>query len=271
MGFCAVAASAPDNSSHNIYVYGGREHDSTDEGLDDFWVLSVPAFHWTQLDVQSSVPRAAAACAKVADKYMLVYGGSPVGGCEEENYGLNLFDLNTLEWTTNYEGPPRNGYAYTVPSAVYEIIGGNGTGGATKSSPSAGFSTPELGLLFNGQVSTNSTDVPAKPSTSPAPASSKTNVGAIAGGVVGGILALAILGFFIWFVRRRKSGPRHVPLENLPSYDQQQKYANFAEREDSTSAVEMPGYKNTFAQELEAPERSPSELPGSHGERFAHA
>jgi hypothetical protein len=44
---------------------------------------------------------------------------------------------------------------------------------------------------------------------------SETPVGAIAGGVVGGVAAIAIIGFLIWFMRRRrrnqgKAGPNEL-------------------------------------------------------------
>ncbi|KAF2686587.1 hypothetical protein K458DRAFT_200239 [Lentithecium fluviatile CBS 122367] len=42
--FCAVAVSASDNSSHNIYIYGGETKDDTD-GFSDMYVLSIPSFH----------------------------------------------------------------------------------------------------------------------------------------------------------------------------------------------------------------------------------
>lgn len=41
--------------------------------------------------------------------------------------------------------------------------------------------------------------------------SSSTPVGAIAGGVVGGVVALAVLGFAVWFFRRRRRAPASSP------------------------------------------------------------
>lgn len=44
---CLVAASAPDNSSHNIYLYGGRASETF--VYDQIYVLSLPSFHWTKV------------------------------------------------------------------------------------------------------------------------------------------------------------------------------------------------------------------------------
>ncbi|KAF1976507.1 hypothetical protein BU23DRAFT_370367, partial [Bimuria novae-zelandiae CBS 107.79] len=74
--FCMVAASAPDNSSHNIYMYGGEfEGEVTSEPRSDMWILTVPAFHWLRVNVDSQ-PRKAHSCTTVGQRYMLSYGGT---------------------------------------------------------------------------------------------------------------------------------------------------------------------------------------------------
>ena len=45
---CLVAASAPDNSSHHIYMYHGAAGYFT-SALDEVWVLSLPMFRWTRV------------------------------------------------------------------------------------------------------------------------------------------------------------------------------------------------------------------------------
>ena len=69
---CSVVASAPDRSSHNIYLYGGnRLHEGDHEA--DVYVLSIPSFHW--IKVGKGTPRAAHKCALVQGKYMVSYRG----------------------------------------------------------------------------------------------------------------------------------------------------------------------------------------------------
>ncbi|KAB8213063.1 hypothetical protein BDV33DRAFT_210572, partial [Aspergillus novoparasiticus] len=44
---CAVVASAPDGSSHNIYVYGGYDGTDPEQApYDDVYILSIPSFTW---------------------------------------------------------------------------------------------------------------------------------------------------------------------------------------------------------------------------------
>lgn len=72
--FCAVTASAPDNSSHNIYIYGGwNEHTYT--YFDDVYVLSLPSFTWTMLYGEGSGPRFGHTCHLVGNRQMLTVGG----------------------------------------------------------------------------------------------------------------------------------------------------------------------------------------------------
>jgi hypothetical protein len=73
--------------------------------------------------------------------------------------------------------------------------------------PNGGFSTPELQTLFVTQRNTApSIEFPSPPATPPEQAtSSPVSPAAIAGGVVGGIAALALVaGIAIFLVRRRK-------------------------------------------------------------------
>jgi hypothetical protein len=59
---CAVAASAPDGSSTNIYLYGGQNLIPYDEQTqyDDMWILTVPSFTWIKVDAADGSPNARA-------------------------------------------------------------------------------------------------------------------------------------------------------------------------------------------------------------------
>ena len=202
--FCAVAATAPDGSSYNIYMYGG-ETDDDGTASSEMWILTIPFFHWIQVDVDSP-PRKSHGCAIAGQYAMLTYGGvSTKGGddlsenvCDNETYGLRLFGLSGLKWYTSYAGRPSAGRdPYTVPKAVYDVIGGWNHGEATKVIPDAGFGATELSSLFP-----ESTRLSPKPSDTGD--GKKANIGAIVGGIVGGIVGLiVIIGCIVFFLRRR--------------------------------------------------------------------
>jgi hypothetical protein len=185
------------------------------------WILSIPSFHWIPVDV-TSVPRKGLGCTVVAEHYMVTYSGLEAGSgigtdgdkCDQENYGLRLFDLSDLAWQSRYNGPENS--KYTVPSAVYKAIGGTEDGAATKTAPSAGFNTAGLEALFQKSSDQNS---PASSSTS-TPRPKNSNTGAIVGGVVGGLAILAAILIGAWFLlRRRKAKVAYAPAATSAPYE----------------------------------------------------
>jgi len=71
--FCTVLVAAADNSSYNIYVYGGTG--PTQGNYDEVWVLSIPSFTWSQVYTGNSV-RFGHTCHLVGNRQMLAVGGS---------------------------------------------------------------------------------------------------------------------------------------------------------------------------------------------------
>ncbi|KAH0538838.1 hypothetical protein FGG08_004614 [Glutinoglossum americanum] len=167
---CVALASAPDGSSHNIYLYGGRNATGI---FDQIFVLSLPSFTWTKI-FEGKSPRYGMTCHLVGKRQLLTVGGysslNLTSGCDWEDKGVGIYDLSTLIWGSRYFADAKE---YTVPTPVVSMIGGN--------PPS---------------------------SSTPPPTSTPPSKGAIAGGVIGGVAALSmIVGAIIYFIRRRR-GPR---------------------------------------------------------------
>ncbi|KAF2093704.1 hypothetical protein NA57DRAFT_61407 [Rhizodiscina lignyota] len=217
--FCPVSAPAPDNSSYNIYLYGGQ-NPLTNEIYDEAFVLSIPSFIWIKLFVGQS-PRYAHTCHFLGNRQMLTVGGSLstnlTGTCDWEYRGVAILDMTDLTWGSVY-----NAYAapYELPQNIYEVIGGSATGGANIMSPAKGFSDPSLAKLFTQPSNTSSprTGTGGIQSTSTQPAS--THTGAIAGGVVGGVVGLAHLAAACLILIRRFRGERSRSPEAGKSQDQ---------------------------------------------------
>ena len=129
--FCSVVASASDNSSHNIYIYGGWDPDSGNWSNEVF-ILTLPAFHWvlvypsakdaSDIKIRETFGHR---CQKMHEKHMVSFGGSQFY-CNY-NKGLKkfqdmaIFDMSSLTWTTKVE---LENPKYLVPQVLYEIIGG---------------------------------------------------------------------------------------------------------------------------------------------------
>ncbi|KAI9651332.1 hypothetical protein NHQ30_001371 [Ciborinia camelliae] len=220
---CTVVASAEDGSSHNIYWYGGYDGIHPAQPFsDDVFVLSIPSFIWTKVYTGNNTHgRAGHKCAKPYPDQMVVVGGqSSVPGytpsCLEGGM-IQIFNLSDPQWLNSYD--PLVWSNYTVPSQVVSVIGGSGTGSATQTQPSGGFTnssmTKLLGTAYNKTKITNwypytpasSTTTTNRPTLLPSVVATKSGTPAYLGPVLGVVLGLffitlLILAFIIY--RRRK-------------------------------------------------------------------
>lgn len=120
--FCAVVMPAPDNSSHNIYVYGGAGPNN--QYYDDIYVLSLPSFIWTQVYGPGQSPRWGHECHAVGRQLITVGGASTWGTgspCDWESKGVGILDVNTMIWGSVYTANSSN---YEVPDNILAVIGG---------------------------------------------------------------------------------------------------------------------------------------------------
>lgn len=123
MDFCLVSVSAADNSSHQIYLYGGRGKDGL--FFDEVWVLSLPSFTWTLLFTGES-PRAFHTCYIAGDSQMITIGGRNDtdflrGDDDGKTMGVAIFDLNSGVWGSVYNA---SAGSYQVPRSIRQVIGG---------------------------------------------------------------------------------------------------------------------------------------------------
>ena len=279
---CSALSAAPDDSSFNMIMHGGWNETDVQ---DDVYVLTMPAFHWIQINTTGSKPsynpRLDHFCSTVhEDRQMLVLGGrqnfNDTGiSCPNRYPAIRLLDTSTFTWQKNF---PVSDTKYTVPQAIIDVIGGSPTGGAK----SASVFSQTLGnhqTLFSKTIPRYDPDNPPKVSpTSPtlattaspsAGSSSSTSAttssthlsgGAIAGIVIGALAGIALLGVAIWFLllpflRRRKLHRQNNGLRDQEWQQQQQ--PNTMRTEDDPN-----GY---FASEMDgkgSPERKVSEIGG---------
>ena len=131
-GFCSVVASAEDNSSHNIYIYGGLSATES-MGSANIFILTLPAFHWvlvypsanaSDLGIRRTYQHR---CQKVHEKHMVAYRGYNTNyTCDSDKasgkfQGMTIYDMSLLTWTTKVTLEDQK---YLVPQALYDIIGG---------------------------------------------------------------------------------------------------------------------------------------------------
>ncbi|SPN98500.1 uncharacterized protein DNG_01545 [Cephalotrichum gorgonifer] len=222
--FCAGVAWADDRSSYNIYIYGGASMPPSTIGFDDLYILSLPTFTWTKLYPESNgtgeYPHHSLTCTVTTSlSQMLVIGGwfPATDMCDTpEQWGVHNVDLGRQNpdgaiWAL-YE-PEKKGYV--VPKNIIDVIGGGGSGGATKAAPEGGFVSPDLKVLLSRTASSPKRE-PTR-DVSGGETGGGLSKGAIAGIAVGGVAVLLalVLGAVIC-LRRRRRQRRVGPPQDSP-------------------------------------------------------
>ncbi|KAH7124849.1 hypothetical protein B0J13DRAFT_646745 [Dactylonectria estremocensis] len=228
--FCGGATWAQDQSSYNIYIYGGAGFPPETTGYDDIYILTIPSFQWIRgpyppgSNVTGAFPKSMMSCNVIDNAQMLVIGGTYSNDttymCDADSvWGTHNMDLGE-------ENPDNAIWAlykpnlttYAVPTDILTAVGGRNSGGAVKTKPISGFDAPDLSVLMTRtalpatrkptrQVSfTTTTKSTSTPTSKPDDDSPSLSTGAIAGIAVGGSIALilALLGCCFFIRRRRK-------------------------------------------------------------------
>ncbi|KAL2813846.1 hypothetical protein BJX63DRAFT_207880 [Aspergillus granulosus] len=222
--FCSVYASASDGSSHNIYIYGGYDGlQPVNNPTDDVYVLSLPSFQWIYLYDGDGRGRKGHKCVKPYPNQMLVLGGL-VESSNECVEMIRVFNLNTGRFQDTYD--PTQWSEYEVPNLVWGRIGGDASGGATRTSPESWTNTSLADVFsaaYTSPIATwypyNSTNITT--TTVPGSGSGGGGGGGFpgwAGAVIGGVVGLLVLGgaLTFWVIRRRRKqgGRRHSEVSH---------------------------------------------------------
>lgn len=264
--------AAPDNSSYNIYLYGGRDP-VLGVLYDDIYILSLPSFTW-QLMYTGKSARFGHTCHLVGNRQMITVGGSlssnVTTGCDWEEKGVAIIDLSTKQWGSVFNA---NAAPYTVTQDTVNAIGGTPQGGATMLAPVGGFSDPKLQTIFfpPKKAATPSGTTGGSTASSSSLPEKKASGGAIAGGVIAGLAGLGlIVGLVFFLVRRHRqrnqqtlgSGQKNEHEKGFPgahelsgktNYSELGSQTRFAELSDQSAYAELgaaPHY------ELAAPQQS---------------
>jgi hypothetical protein len=229
--FCGGATWAKDQSSYNIYIYGGASMPPLTVGYDDIYILSIPSFTWIKwypTENGTAYPHHSLTCDVIAPDQMIVMGGTFPNSTQCDvaaNFGFHNMDMgkqnpDNAKWAS-FNNTKKT---YKVPSEILAVVGGSGDGGATKKAPDAGFGGADLSVYFTrvyaATVRTATRTIPTA-TGSPTPKNGGSKIGPIVGGVVGGVAALAIVvGLVFCFLKRRKptGSPQQPDMQPMPQH-----------------------------------------------------
>ncbi|KAF5684575.1 kelch repeat protein [Fusarium circinatum] len=244
--FCSVGVQGR-NNTYDIYIYGGWNtwNDKT-KAFGDVWVLSLPAFKWFKAKVDGP-KRGMHGCALVGKRQMLSIGGNNWGkheGWKDKDpwtQGIGILDLPSLTWSSEYDAEAED---YESPKVVKDWY---------QSDDEVEWDNREVAKLFASMSTTTPRSTDGPKIDSPPDNSSSTPVGAIAGGVVGGVAAIvALVGIWLWIRRRKRNGSNEV----------QQNGDGDATKQCGKSELPADSSKQNGLQELES-NQAPAELPAS--------
>lgn len=208
--YLSVAA----NIFQQIFIFGGQPQSDDSQSpssaelqaaldLDAVYVLSLPAFNWQKASYTPRQSRASHTCNLVGNRQMVIVGGKepflthPSQVTDIWTQGIGIFDLTAMEWKDQYDA---GAAPYVTPDVVKAWYNEHGQYPAS-------WSNAIVEAWF----------------TRTAPPGS-LNLGAIAGGVVGLVVVLFLVGLLTYFFMRRRSGKaegrfvrprRSIALEDL--------------------------------------------------------
>ncbi|KAJ6259675.1 hypothetical protein Dda_5313 [Drechslerella dactyloides] len=259
MEHCIAVASAPDNSSHNIYMFGGSSGSSflnrkADKYYNELYILSIPSFRWIRrvFEASDNAPegRVQHTC-HVYGKNLIVLGGATLNTTDKCTWDeLSILDMTTLNWVTDYR---YSSGAYAVPNLVMGSISNNGV---VQSDPVNGWDDHDLQALFaTAGISSHSGGV------------SMVTIAAVAGGIAGGIILLLIIAAGVTHYRKRARNKRGQRILRAKTAYESSRYGQ--SYPDQSYTGHDPS-RDGGAMELHSSPSSASSNTFDHGTGYAH-
>lgn len=192
------------NQSWQIFLYGGGTPGNGQQSIENgaVSVLSLPSFHWHREPNPLALSRVLHTCNIIGNRQMVSVGGTVsnsssfpsmvdydsynMGVLDPWYQGIGVYDLSVMKWKDSYDPGAAQ---YVTPDVVKAYYRDNDmTDFAWESELVKEWFSSKVGTTHPGDRSD----------------SGGSNVGAIAGGVVGGLVSIGLISALVFFFLRRK-------------------------------------------------------------------
>lgn len=191
-------------------------------------MLSIPAFRWFYFEDPDTRARVSGSTCQAIGPHFIRVGGWNFYGPTQVTTPrcmnpISIFNLNSFSWTDAFD-----------PAATYKPPTKIETWNAKSAYPISGWQSGVQELFAS--VNSTTSDTPTKPSETSKPAPSK--IPRLLGGVLGGLVIIALLlGAILFCVKRRK---KRLQMQKVPErFELGQENAFIAEMPASQQPVEL--------------------------------
>lgn len=186
--FCGQTVYSDETKTWELWVHGGMLMEPLGDAAPDTWVLTMPSFIWTRVEMPDSMVRMRSHTCNAVGSQLLIIGGYPPSAQVDANVScdpelIKVLDMNTMTWGSRYTP----GTVYKTPELVRKYAEFH----LNRVDPQSGWADDTLREAFRHSIGGGDTQ-PTSTSTPP-PLSREE----IAGIVVSAVIGLPLLVFAI--------------------------------------------------------------------------
>jgi hypothetical protein len=117
--FCGQTVYSDETKTWEFWVHGGMLMEPLGKAVPDTWVLTMPSFIWTQVEIPDSMARMRSHTCNAIGSQLLIIGGYPPSAQVEKDAPcdpelIKVLDMNELTWSSHFT--PRT--VYKTPEIV---------------------------------------------------------------------------------------------------------------------------------------------------------
>ncbi|KAG0636096.1 hypothetical protein HOY80DRAFT_386830 [Tuber brumale] len=117
--FCGQTVYSDETKTWELWIHGGMLMEPLGEAVPDAWILTMPSFIWTRVQIPESMARMRSHTCNAVGSQLLILGGYPPSAQVEQDAPcdselIKVLDMNAMTWSSHYAP----GTVYKTPELV---------------------------------------------------------------------------------------------------------------------------------------------------------